>query len=190
VKSSWEVELKFEVAEESVLLHKLAVMGFEPRGIEQHCDFYFRHPCRDFRVTDEAFRLRQIDSRAYVTYKGPRQAAKVKTRPEIELGLVADELEAWKEMLERLGFVGLPVVRKRRQIFRPALTDATHAGFTVTLDEVEQLGRFAEIELIVEQQQRLEQARTRVERLSAKLGLEHEQPRSYLSQLLEKIGFE
>jgi adenylate cyclase class 2 len=86
--------------------------------------------------------------------------------------------------------VALPAVRKSRQIFRPVLADAKQAGFTVTLDEVEQLGTFAEIELIVEEQHRLADAQARVEQLSARLELHHEQPRSYLSQLLEKLEVE
>lgn len=186
--AKWEVELKFEVRDKQALLQQLAELGFESAGTEQHCDIYFRHPARDFRVTDEAFRLRRLDSKAYVTYKGPRRAAKVKTRPEIELVIQEEELDSWRDMLERLGFFALPVVEKQRHVFKPSSSDSNRAGFTVTIDEVLQLGTFAEVELIVDHEPLLGASQSRVAELGKELGLDHEQPRSYLSQLLEKLG--
>ena len=68
----WEVEQKFVVSNVSDLLARLAQADSTELPTESHVDTYLAHPCRDFRTTDEAFRIRQFNSQACVTYKGKR----------------------------------------------------------------------------------------------------------------------
>ena len=182
----WEVEQKFVVSDVQQLLDRLGERNAVEMNTELHVDTYLAHPCRDFRVTDEAFRLRQYNSQACVTYKGKRLPGNVKTRPEIELTIGQADIPQWLEMMQHLGFRPKPEVRKTRRVFTLAVSG--HQPFTVAVDEVASLGTFAEIELIIDDIGMLDEARSRVESLSKLLGLNEIQPRSYLSLLLAKLG--
>ncbi|MFO0941390.1 MAG: class IV adenylate cyclase [Pirellulales bacterium] len=183
---SWEVELKFHIDELLQVEQQLATVGFVQIEFQRHQDCYYRHPCRDFIQTDEAFRIRCVNDDAMVTYKGPRHAGPVKTREEIELMIQANQLGQWKTIVEKLGFSPVVPVRKTRRVLSSDKPE--YSGIHVTLDNVEQLGLFAEIEIVVHQKQELQAAEKRVTELAKLIGLERHQPRSYLSLLQEKIG--
>ena len=182
MQGSWEVELKFHVDDLETLVERLSQLEFVEQRIESHEDTYFRHPSRNFRDTDEAFRIRRVDDWACVTYKGPRESGPVKTREEIELSIQSAEFQQWEILLRRLGFEPLPPVRKSRKVFQSTAED--WRGFLVVLDSVENLGEFAEVEALVVKRENLDQARSQVTSLAAQLGLSRVQPKSYLSQLL------
>ncbi len=184
--SSWEVELKFHVQDSQAIERNLRQVGFVEVEVQIHEDRYLRHPCRDFTKTDEAFRIRRVNDQAMVTYKGPRHAGPVKTREEIELAIDASQLDQWQLLVSRLGFQQVVPVLKTRRVFR-CDTDQ-YAEIHVTLDEVQQLGSFAEIEIVVAQAEELPNAEKRVSQLAKLIGLEQSQPRSYLSLLLEKLS--
>ncbi len=188
----WEVEQKFIVSDVGSLLERLEHLGAAELPTESHVDIYLAHPCRDFKATDEAFRLRKYNSQACVTYKGKRLPGNVKTRPEIELYIEPSEIDQWLEMMQLLGFQAKPKVLKTRRVFsvfeNPQVAKQT--PFTIALDEVVELGAFAEVELLVDDPQQLEAARARIEAMANLLGLTNVQPRSYLSLLLAKLGVE
>jgi adenylate cyclase class 2 len=187
--SLWEIEQKFEVEDAEALRSNLAAQGFELIDIETNSDIYFRHPCRDFRVTDEAFRVRQVNDRCCVTYKGKRLPGPVKSRPELELEVQATQRPQWLEMLERLGFEPLPAVEKRRHNYqRPTHNTAPFSQIHATIDEVQQLGTFAELELLVTDESHIAGAAEAIQQLAASLQLHALQPRSYLSLRLEQLG--
>ncbi len=99
-----EVEMKFRVDDVAALRALLAHMTLERLPTENHVDTYFRHPVRDFAKTDEAFRCRIVDDRAWLTYKGPRLDATTKSREELELPLEdASAARTFKQVAERLG---------------------------------------------------------------------------------------
>ena len=184
------------VVDVSTLTTKLVSCALTTLQSETNSDVYFRHPCRDLRATDEAFRLRSLNDSSCITYKGKRLEGAVKTRPEIELEVAHAEREGWLSMLSQLGFTPLPAVVKRRETFSrtdthsPLSASSATAGLLVTIDEVEQLGSFAEIELLVSTQSELSQAAERIVQLAEQLGLDQVQPRSYLSLLLAKLQLE
>lgn len=181
---SWEVELKFHVDNPPILQLRLTELAFDQVGVESHEDTYFRHPCRDFKASDEAFRIRRINDRTCLTYKGPRQPQKVKIREEIELEIDSSAYHQWQTMLDRLGFQPVAAVRKTRRIFRCDKSD--YSRICVVIDSVEGLGIFAEVEIVVNEPQSLQSAESQVMVLSEQLGLKRVEPRSYLDQLLEK----
>ena len=69
-------------------------------------DIYLSHPSRDFRVTNEALRIRRIGDENRITYKGPRLSGPTKTREEIEISLDHGQVafEQLLRLLENLGF--------------------------------------------------------------------------------------
>ncbi len=191
MQTNWEVEQKYYVDDMTALKLSLNRAGFESMGTERNSDTYFRHPNRDFRATDEAFRIRTLDKSSCVTYKGKRLAGAVKTRPEIELPIVHEDRESWLEMLKQLGFEPLPAVRKIRHIYKRTTELTSGASkMVVTLDEVQLLGNFAEIEIVVAEASELERASAQIQAMARELGLSRVQSKSYLSQLLAKIGWE
>jgi adenylate cyclase class 2 len=136
----YEVEVKVR-ADHDEVAGRLEDVGARERGTVEQADTYFDAPHRDFAETDEALRVRREtrdgESSAYVTYKGPRVDADSKTREEVETG-VADA-DAMAGVLEALGFEPVATVRKQRRRFAVE-------GYTVTLDTVEGLGEFVEVE--------------------------------------------
>lgn len=158
---------------------RLERLGAEPQEEVVEEDTYYQHPCRDFAETDEALRLRR--SRATeLTYKGPKRHAGqgVKARLEINIPLPPGSADTVDELLRLLGFHPVAVVRKRRRYYR--LGDVS-----VTLDEVEGLGCFVEIEYSGPPGRDPVKA---IEEAAEKLGLSG-RPRttkSYLEMLLEK----
>lgn len=100
-------------------------------------DAFFAHPSRDLAACDEALRLRRTPGGFELTHKGPRADGPVKSRRETTVRL-ADDPTA---LLEALGFHRTVRLRKRRERHRLG-------GLEVTLDEVEGLGWFAEVEAV------------------------------------------
>ncbi len=171
-----EVEVKvgldcsrLEEVEERV--KKLGVL--EASVLEE--DTYYQHPCRDFSVTDEALRVRKVDGRVELTYKGPKRLVHgVKVRREVTLRVEGDV----GSLLEALGFSRVAVIRKRRRYYRLA-----RPAVTVSIDRVEGLGCFVEVEAVEADVEAIEEAL----RL---LGLEDAEKvtKSYLELYLEAYG--
>ena len=114
---TFEVELKFAVNDSGHFSRMVQSLGGEWGQPMFQVDRYFNHPSRDFSRTDEAFRIRSVSDRNYVTYKGPKIDTTTKTRQEIELPLAsgAAAADAFRHMLEALGFHFVAAVHKQRQ---------------------------------------------------------------------------
>jgi len=137
----YEVELKV-AADHRAAREALRDRGATPRGTVTQEDTYYDAPHRDFGTTDEALRLRTEttgeNARAVtLTYKGPLLEEASKTREERET--TVGDADAAGAILEAVGFDPVAVVHKERERF--ALE-----GYTVSLDDVEGLGQFLEIE--------------------------------------------
>ena len=144
--------------------------------IHEH-DIYYNAPHRDFGVTDEAIRVRYTNDHALVTYKG----AKIKTsglKAREELNIVVDSGTVFEQMLDRLGFTRTAEVNKWRENYR--LFDAA-----ITLDEVEGLGTFVEIEILAEDAH--SDTPARIQEIAKEIGVDGEPILdSYLEMLLSK----
>src|SRR5919108_1916463 len=115
-----EIEMKFPVPDFADLQRRLAEWGSVPATVREDADEYFNAPDRDFARTDEALRLRRIGPANFVTYKGPKQGTRGKTRTEVEVPLaegdpVADD---FRRLLVHLGYRPVAVVSKRRRLYR------------------------------------------------------------------------
>jgi adenylate cyclase class 2 len=137
-----EFELKVRVSSLDPVRKQL--IGHKARfcGRVHERDMYYNAPHRDFGVTDEAIRVRYTNDHAVVTYKGAKiKASGLKARE--ELNMVVDSGAVFEQILDRLGFTRTAEVNKWRENYR--LFEAA-----VTLDEVENLGTFVEIEILAE----------------------------------------
>jgi adenylate cyclase class 2 len=184
----YEVEQKFPQADLAAIERRLTVqgIGIGPPQVEE--DVYYAHPGRDFARTDEALRIRSVagSGRPVITYKGPKIDVATKTRRELEIELAPGSAGAWRELLSALGFRAVATVRKRR---RKAHVPWKGLEVEMSLDEVDGLGSFVELELIATDDQ-LEAARACLAMLAAALGLAESERRSYLELLLQKQAVE
>jgi len=133
-----EVKLRVNCRELDRLMSELERREFRGERVVEE-DVYYQHPCRDFLETDEAVRVRATDGRSKsITYKGPRMGeGSVKRRVEIVVEVSRGDPH---RLLERLGFTPVVRVRKERTYYKLG------EGVVVTLDRVEGLGCFVEVE--------------------------------------------
>jgi adenylate cyclase, class 2 len=180
----YEVEQKFPVAGFDAIQSHLERLGARFALGHEEADVYFSHPQRDFRASDEAFRLRRRGESNRVTYKGPKIDATTKTRRELELALPdgREVVAQWTELLETLGFRQVGQVAKRRRKFEVDWKNRTVEG---TFDEIDGLGQFIELELVVNSDD-VDEAKRTIASLAAELGLASSERRSYLQLLMAK----
>jgi adenylate cyclase, class 2 len=181
----YEVEMKSSVADMPAVEAQLAELGAAAAEAKTEVDLYFNHPARDFAQTDEALRLRRVGRVNRITYKGPKVDPTTKTRRELDLPLAEGEaaFDAWSAMLGALGFTPVGEVRKRR---RKAMVPWQGRTVEVSLDEVDRLGTFVELELVVPEDE-FETAKRCITSLAARLGLRGNERRSYLELLQTRL---
>lgn len=176
-----EVELKVKIPSLDPVRRKLTEKKAQFLGKVHEHDIYYNAPHRDFGITDEAVRVRYTDDHAVVTYKGPK-IKKFDLKAREELNFAVESGETFEKMLDRLGFTRTTNVNKWRETYK--LDTAT-----VTLDLVDELGTFAEIEVIVEDEK--DNPTAQIEKIGREIGAEGEPLlASYLELLLEKRGRE
>ncbi|WP_247000310.1 class IV adenylate cyclase [Halosolutus gelatinilyticus] len=177
----YEVEVKVPADLEAVRA-RLDDRGATSRGAVVQKDTYYDAPHRSFADTDEALRIRSErpktgDDKTRITYKGPLIDDESKTREEIETDVGdGEKLDA---ILRNLGFEPAATVRKERD--RYALE-----GYAITLDSVDDVGEYVEVETEVESENELESAREGAYAILEGVGLDpDDQVRtSYLGLLL------
>lgn len=145
-----EIELKAALTEvqAQTIPKRLLALGFQPGEAVRELDVYFNGGQeRDFRKTDEALRLRQVQklctgrTETRMTYKGPKLDDRSSTRTEYEITVNA--LETARKLLEALGFHPAASVEKVRQTLEKD-------EVTVCLDQVTGLGAYLELEILQE----------------------------------------
>jgi adenylate cyclase class 2 len=175
----YEVELKVRADHEAVR-ERLADTDAALLGAVEQADVYYDAPNRNFAETDEALRVRTERSddgtETRLTYKGPLVEQESKTREEAKT-VVADP-DALGNILAGLGYHPAAEVSKDRTRYRLD-------GYTITLDTVDGLGEFVEVEQEVKAD--IDSAREGAAAIMERLGLEpDEQIRtSYLGLLLD-----
>jgi pantoate--beta-alanine ligase len=177
-----EIEQKYTRADFPAIERRLAEWGAAAPQEHEEADHYFNAPDRDFARTDEAFRLRRIGQANYLTYKGPKRAAAVKVRTELEIPLPPGEqaAEQFGALLVHLGYRPVAVVRKKRRSYHLRRGDF---ALTVCLDDVAGLGHYAEVEVLAPDEQAAAAQAALTETANA-LGLSEVERRSYLGLFL------
>lgn len=172
-----EVELKVKIpaldpVREQLITKNAIVVG----RVHEH-DIYYNAPHRDFGVTDEAVRVRYTNDHAVVTYKGPK-IKKFGLKAREELNFAVESGQTFETMLDRLGFTRTLEVNKWRENYKlgPA---------SICLDTVDELGTFAEIEVITENEN--DNPTAAIEQIAREIGVVGEPLlESYLELLLAK----
>jgi adenylate cyclase class 2 len=167
-----EVEVKGQVTSEKQLeIIDGLISKWKFLGEETQDDTYYAHPVRNFMDTDEALRIRRVEDRFYLTYKGPKIDAVSKTREEIEI-VTSPELG---DILERMGFSPVArIVKTRRNYGKDDII--------LSIDEVEDLGTFVELEAASNDPEDAKELLSLLEKLNLL-----SETRSYLELFLERL---
>ena len=142
-----EVEIKVFVKNitkiEECLLNKNFIKGAHIK----ESDYYFDNEVHEIRNNDQALRIRCSHDlvtdiqQNFVTFKGPKMDDISMTRKEIEIKI--DNADACIEIFSSLGYKNVYPVIKERQYYHKE-------SMTACIDQVEKLGCFLELEIIVE----------------------------------------
>ncbi|MEL9990732.1 MAG: class IV adenylate cyclase [Thermoproteus sp.] len=169
-----EVELKFR-ADIDKVREELLRLGASLLEKKEEVDIYYQHPCRDFAKTDEALRVRLSGGSAEVSYKGPRLASSAKTRLELTATAEGDV----ERILEALGFKRVAAIKKKREYY-------TYGPLTISLDDVEGLGQFVEVEALASSEVSVKAAEAEIRALAERLGLKERVDATYLELYLQR----
>jgi adenylate cyclase class IV len=200
-----EIELKlcYDPGEERKIIDFCAAQGFVYQGCEEQEDLYFS-PChKNLFALDQALRVRRSLTEAAgggpsppqgsaegsgsgapvqwtLTFKGVNTGGEFHSRRELETE-VADGSELLT-ILEQLDFKELLRVKKKRRSY-------VRGPFTFCLDEVDQLGRFLEIEYLGGEETVVPaEAKNRINGLLEQIGLVQirVEKKNYLQLIAEK----
>ncbi|MDG5759509.1 class IV adenylate cyclase [Natronococcus sp. A-GB1] len=178
----YEVEVKVPADLEAVRA-RLDGLEATATGAVVQADTYYDAPHRSFPETDEALRIRterleDDPDETRLTYKGPLVDDASKSREEVETAV--GDGEKVDAVLTKLGFEPAATVRKERERFELE-------GYTITLDSVDDVGEYVEVETEVDDESELENAREGAFDVLERLGLDSDDQlrTSYLELLLE-----
>jgi adenylate cyclase class 2 len=177
MSESFEVEVKAPIEDIEMMTRKLVESGAKELNSEVQIDTYFDHPCRTFVKTDEAVRVRTrrplneqglATSHApnELTYKGPKLDKKTKTRIEYSVGI--DNTDQLTFILESLDFKPIAKVVKKRTFFELR-------AITISIDDVEDVGLFLELESIAHQKDEMKSAKKAIFKILGELGIDEKQ---------------
>jgi adenylate cyclase class 2 len=189
---SYEVEVKLPINDEKAIEHTIVKVGGRRLNSEIQSDMYYDHPCRSFSQTDESIRIRArepVDDHPLLlsgyalielTYKGPKVDKTTKTRLEYTSGI--NDFNAITSILHHTGFKLVATIKKHRVFF-------DIDGITVSIDSVEGVGSFIEIELIANGEKEMQSARDRILSLVKHLDLDPKRMvrESYLELYLTQL---
>ena len=176
MKESIEVEVKMPIENRKSVEEALHRIGAQRLNSETQVDVYFDHPVRAFQKTDEALRLRSrhpdvegsernnaIPAPYELTYKGPKLEARSKSR--VELSVHISNIDSARSILESLGFKHVATISKRRVFY-------TADSITISVDDVEDVGLFLELERVVTSSHDMSPALDLIFNLIERLGLD------------------
>lgn len=173
-----EVEVKAKIDSFKEIEEKLKALGAAKSKKEFQEDIYFASPIVDFAKTDEALRIRTTNNDIFITYKGPKLNKEAKTRKEVEMSI--ESAGKAKDIFEEIGFKEVRTVRKNRQYY-------TYENFEISLDDVEGLPPYMEIEIALRNGEDYSQAQDKIFELFEKLGITDGFERTSYLELLENI---
>lgn len=189
-----EVEVKLKIDNIDEISEKLLNQEYHKSRVVRETDVYFNAEDRDFRTTDEALRIRKVESLddlpliadgstedvlTLLTYKGPKLDDVSMTRKEIEI--IVEDFDKMSAILESLRFHPVrPVVKCR--------TEFLSEYVAACVDEVEGLGSYLELEVMVDSEEDKAEALKLIEDELGKLGhsMDDTITTSYLSMLERK----
>lgn len=181
-----EVEIKLPIKDRESIETELGRQGFCAGDLVKETDTYFDGEEQHIRKKGEALRIRRTENQtavscsSVITFKGQKEDSVSMTRKELETGI--GDPDVCEEIFKALGLKPIrPVVKLRRYYHRGRMT--------ACVDQVEALGDFLELEILVEDEDERVQALGEIEKMLEKLGysLADTTTTSYLT-MLQRCG--
>ena len=176
-----EVEVKARIRSFEEMKKRLESIGAVKTKTEFQKDIYFQSPVVDFAVSDEALRIRTTDSGTFITYKGPKLNSDAKTRKEVEMCI--ESADKARDIFEEIGFTPARTVIKNRTYY-------SFEDFEISLDDVEGLEPYMEIEVALSDGEDYSDAQTRIFEVFKMLGVTGGFERTSYMELLENLNNE
>lgn len=182
-----EVEVKIPVENIDTIKERLLKTGFLYQTTVKEIDTYFTSDHYDMRKHDKALRIRKTENldtgeiKAQLNCKGPKLDNISMTRKETEMEI--REPEKMEEILKELEFYPASCrVKKNRSYY-------SMENMTAAADQVENLGSFLELEILVGKETDREKGLAEMDRVMENLGCDREETvqSSYLSMLERKV---
>ena len=174
-----EVEVKARIDSFEEMEKRLKDLGAVKTKDEFQEDIYFASPIVDFAETDEALRIRTTNNDTFITYKGPKLNEKAKTRKEVEMTI--ESAAKASDIFTEIGFTPARTVRKSRRYYR-------YENFEISLDDVEGLPPYMEIEIALIDSEDYTEAQSKIFQLFEKLKITDGFERTSYMELLENLN--
>jgi len=131
-----EIEIKATFDNKENIKNALKSLGAQEEKTKHQIDEYYNHPSRDTRKTKEYIRLRfkPEDTKGIFAYHVNIADGVTK-----EYEVPVENLPVFHDILKGLNFPLLGVIDKKRETFKLG-------EFSITIDEVKDIGNFIEIE--------------------------------------------
>lgn len=186
---NFEIEIKVPIENMEDMMERLLEQEFRKIGSVREEDTYYNSEYYDVKSRDEALRIRRsldLESgkhTAQINFKGKKIDRVSMSRREYETEI--EDPERMNEILTAVGFLPAAAVRKMRIYL-------SRREMTACLDQVEGLGDFLELEVIIKEENLRSRYLAEMEELLGKLGLSSADTvrTSYLGLLAEKTGSE
>lgn len=182
-----EVEVKLPVSGLEKVRRILTGEGFTRKHFLREEDHYFDLADGQIRKRGEAIRIRKTtdllsgETESLVTFKGKKTDKVSMTRKELETGI--QDADVMHGILEALDYQEVPpaVIKKRDELSRGEMN--------ACLDEVEGLGSFLELEIVLDESDDQEAALGKIREVLKKLGYDLTDTirTSYLTLLQRKM---
>ena len=178
-----EIEVKLLIKDMDDLIDKLTGNGFNVSERIHMTDTYFDSADNRIRDNGEALRVREVkdlntgEDTTAITFKGKRLDSVLKTRRELETSV--GSAEVCMEIFKALGLQPVkPWVTKTR-------TEYTRDNMTACVDQVEGLGNYFELEIVIPEDGSREEAKEKIGSMLSMLGYSIDEAikDSYLSLL-------
>ncbi len=174
-----EVEAKVRISDVWWMEKRISEEGAEYKGMIKQRDEYYDFP--DMRLFNDggAFRVRSSDGDFRITYKWCKKDEDTTSREEIEIGI--ESADKMITILESIGFVKLCEIKKKRKVYQ--LDD-----LKVSLDEVEGLGSFVEVEGMADSEEEYRAKKVEIFKLLDRLGISSSDiiRRTYMEMALDR----
>ena len=138
-----EIELKFKVEKKESIIDSLKKQGCELSSVNYQYDTIYVKDLNHVESTEGSIWLRVRKTNDLVELNYKKQSAKKMESEEIEFEV--SSYEKANSFLKALGFQEWVQVNKKRQYTK-------YQNCNICIDEVERLGTFVEIELLIEEQ--------------------------------------
>ena len=138
-----EIELKFKVEDINGLLDKLGDMNCEISEVLSQNDTIYVSDLNHVESVEGSIWLRVRKENEKVELNLKKQSARIQESKEIEFEV--SSYEKANQLLETLGYQKWVVVNKKRRYSK-------YLNYNLCIDEVERLGSFLEIELLVDEE--------------------------------------